>query len=144
MTRKIPVFFYGSYMNRAVLAEAGVTPQGWQVARLAGHRLVIAPHANLVIDRSAECWGFLTAMDHGALARLYDGHALGVLGQEYLPEAVQVSLESGEIRPALCYLAPDMALVGPDPAYVARIAAPAEAAGFPEAYVADIRGFALG
>ena len=144
MSRKVSVFFYGSYINRAVLAEAGVSPHGWEKVRLMDHRLVIAPRANLVIERGVETWGFVTAMDHAAQECLYDAHALGVLGQEYLPEAVSVVTEYGERRPALCYLAHNMAPARPDQAYVERIAAPAEAAGFPEAYVADIRGFALG
>ena len=139
MRRRIPVFFYGSYINRAVLDAAGVSPDGWQKARLDGHRLVIAPRANLVIDRQAECHGFLTTMDHAALARLYDDHARGVLGQAYLPEAVLVTTEEGDSRPALCYLAQEMTPARPDPAYVERIAAPAEAAAFPAAYVAAIR-----
>ena len=37
--RKVWTFFYGSFMNRDVLAKAGVHPSGSQVARLDGWQL---------------------------------------------------------------------------------------------------------
>ena len=39
------VFFYGSHMNRAVLAEVGLAPTTWEVASLPGFDIRIAPRA---------------------------------------------------------------------------------------------------
>jgi hypothetical protein len=47
---KVAVFFYGSYMNRAVLAEVGLAPDLWEPTSLAGFDIVIAPRANLILS----------------------------------------------------------------------------------------------
>jgi hypothetical protein len=137
--KKIPVFFYGSYMNRAVLAEVSLVPGRWDVARLAGHDIVIRPRANLVPSDRDVVWGFLASATHAELDRLYR-HAHDVLGERYLPEAVLVEC-AGAYVPALCYLTPAME---PRPAaadYVDRIVTPARQAGFPDWYVKKLESF---
>jgi hypothetical protein len=134
------VFFYGSYMNFAVLREVDYVPGRWEVARLAGFDILIRPRANLV--RSAEhcVYGVLATATHAELDRLY-AHAQAVLGERYLPEAVLAETMEGSWRPALCYLAPAME---PRPAandYIDRIAGPAREYGFPEEYVRRIESF---
>jgi hypothetical protein len=137
---KVWTFFYGSYMNFAVLGEVGLAPERWEVARLGGFDIVIRPRANLV--RSAEhcVYGIVATATHRELERLY-AHAQDVLGEVYLPEAVLVETLAGTWRPALCYLAPAME---PRPAaadYVERIIAPARAHGFPEWYIRRLESF---
>ena len=50
------VFFYGSYLNMNVLVEVNIAVLQWEVARLPGFDLRIAPRANLV--RSERELGF--------------------------------------------------------------------------------------
>ena len=83
----VAVFFYGSYMNRAVLAEAGLTPHSWEVATLAGFDIHIGPRANLVAAPGTSVWGILATATHDELERLY-AHARDVLGEIYLPHPV--------------------------------------------------------
>jgi len=64
-----------------------------------------------------------------------------VLGEVYLPEPVLVDLLDGTLRPALCYLCPEMAPRPAEADYVERILGPAEKFGFPLWYVERIRGF---
>jgi hypothetical protein len=45
---RVRFFFFGSYMNPAVLREVGLVPERLEVARLDGHDIRIAPRANLV------------------------------------------------------------------------------------------------
>jgi hypothetical protein len=47
MTRKVWTFWYGSYMNPAVLAEVDLRPESFEVARLDGYDIRIEPLANL-------------------------------------------------------------------------------------------------
>jgi hypothetical protein len=134
------VFFYGSYMNFAVLREVNYAPQRWEVARLGGFDILIRPRANLV--RSAEqcVYGILATATHAELDRLY-AHAHDVLGERYLPQAVLAETMEGAWRPALCYLAPAMV---PRPAaddYIDRIAGPAREYEFPEWYVRRVESF---
>ena len=115
--RLIPVFFYGSYLNRAVLAEVELRPKTWELARVTGFALRIAPRANLVPSESGVVYGALTAATHAELERLY-AHARNVLGEVYLPEAVIALDGSNAARPALCYIAPTMNEAPAEPAYV--------------------------
>jgi hypothetical protein len=139
-TPKVWVFFYGSYINFKVLAEVGLVPGQWEVARLGGFNLVIRPRANLV--RSAEhcVYGILATASHAELERLYV-HAQDVLGEIYLPEAVLAEAPGGRWRPALCYICPEMKPRPAEADYVERIAGPAREFCFPEWYVRHIESF---
>jgi hypothetical protein len=134
------VFFYGSYMNLAVLREVGLVPERWEVARLGGFDIQIAPLANLVRSAQHCVYGIVATATHRELDRLY-AHARDVLGETYLPEAVLVETLDGKCRPALCYLCPEMRPAPADAAYVERVAAPAREHGFPAWYVQRIEGF---
>ena len=137
---KVWVFFYGSYINFAVLGEVGLAPERWEVARLDGFDIRIRPRANLVRSDQHCVYGIVATATHAELARLY-AHARDVLGEVYLPEAVLVQTLAGLWRPALCYLCPEMAPRPADNAYVERIAAPARVLGFPDWYVARLESF---
>jgi hypothetical protein len=137
--RAVAVFFYGSYINRDVLAEVEIDPDPFEVARLEGFDITIRPLANLVAAEEARVFGILTRATHAELARLYH-HADHVLGERYLPEAVLVEAKAGP-KPALCYIAHEMADAPADPAYVERIVGPAREYGFPAEYVAKLEGF---
>jgi hypothetical protein len=136
----VAVFFYGSYMNRAVLAEAGLTPQSWQVATLAGFDIHIGPRANLVAAPGASVWGILATAVHAELDRLYT-HARDVLGEIYLPHPVLVESAPKSYSPALCYICPDMEARPAARDYIDRILAPAREHGFPADYLQRIERF---
>jgi hypothetical protein len=131
---KVSVFFYGSYMNAAVLREVGLEAEPLEVARLDGFEIRIAPRANLVPSTQGCVYGVVAKATHAELDRLY-AHARDVLGETYLPHPVLVQLWDGGWRPALCYIAPAMAPAPPDAAYVDRILKPARALGFPAWYL---------
>lgn len=140
MAPQVSVFFYGSYMNRSVLAAVGLAPDAWEVARLHGFDVVIEPLANLLPRDGATAYGALALATHAELDRLY-AHAREVLGGVYLPWPVLVERRDGAWRAALCYLAPAMNPAPADAAYVDRIVAPARDLGFPDWYVARLQGF---
>ncbi len=137
---RVPVFFYGSYMNAAVLAEVELVPERFEVARLDGYDIQIRPLANLVRAEGRAVYGLLTAATHAELERLY-AHAQDVLGGRYLPHPVVVETRNGRREPALCYLAPALP---PRPAlrdYVERILEPARRCGFPAAHLQKLESF---
>lgn len=137
MPAKVWVFFYGSYMNRDVLAGAGLRLDEVEVARLAGWDIVIRPRANLERSETSSVHGVLTRLTHEELARLY-AHARDVLGEVYLPEAVVVETRVGVLRPALCYVCHEMAPRPAEAAYVDRIIDAAAEHGLPAEYVARL------
>ena len=128
------VFFYGSYMNPSVLREVDLAPERFEVARLDGYDIRVAPRANLVPSSEHCVYGVLAEATHAELARLY-AHAKDVLGETYLPHPVLVQTREGAWVTALCYIAPAMVERAPDAAYVDRILQPARAFGFPEWYI---------
>jgi hypothetical protein len=134
------VFFYGSYMNRAVLAEIGLAPKTWEVASLPGFDIRISPRANLVRSPGEVVFGVLAEATHAELDRLY-AHARNVLGGVYLPEAVLVPRQSGAWQTALCYIAPHMVERKAELAYVERILQPARELRFPAWYLARLERF---
>ncbi|MCI0697042.1 gamma-glutamylcyclotransferase [candidate division KSB1 bacterium] len=138
--RKVQTFFYGSYMNFAVLKEMGIIPERWEVVKLSGYAIRIEPRANLVPSEQHCVYGIITTATHEELARLY-AHAKEVLGETYLPEAVLVETLDGKWLPALCYICHDMKLRPPANDYVDRIVKPARELGFPEWYIERIESF---
>ncbi len=137
---KVVTFFYGSYMNPAVLRENGVVPDRVEVARLPGFDIEIHPLANLVPSDRHTVYGVLATATHEELARLYD-HARDVLGGVYLPHPVLAYTLSGQAEPALCYLAPRLAPGPAAPHYVTRIVGPARDFGFPAWYISRLESF---
>lgn len=133
------VFFYGSYINRGVLAEIGLEPASWAVATLPGFDLRISPRANLVRALDGVAFGVLASATHDELRRLY-AHAEHVLGEVYLPQAVLVRA-ADSWTPALCYIAPEMVERPAERAYVERILQPARELGFPRWYLQRIEAF---
>ena len=79
MTRNVWTFWYGSYMNPAVLAEVNLRPVSFDVARLDGFDIRIEPLANLVRSDGSAVYGVLAQATHEELDRLY-AHARNVLG----------------------------------------------------------------
>jgi hypothetical protein len=80
--QKVWTFFYGSYINFAVLEEVDLIPEKWEVARLSGFDIRIAPRANLVPSDTHVVYGIVATAGHDELARLYE-HAQHVLGELY-------------------------------------------------------------
>jgi hypothetical protein len=134
------VFFYGSYINFDVLKEVDLVPPRWEVARIMGFDIEIAPRANLIRTDQHVAYGIIAQATHSQLARLYS-HAKDVLGEVYLPEAVNVQTVDGKWIPAMTYLCPEMEPRQADEEYVERIAAPALKFGFPSWYIDRIDSF---
>lgn len=139
MNSRVAVFFYGSYINPLVLAEADLRPASFEVARLRDFDIVIRPLANLVARPGHTVYGVLTAATHPELERLYR-HAAEILGGVYLPEAVLVETDSGA-KPALCYLSHTLEPAPASDSYIDRIVAPARDFGFPETYIEQLESF---
>ena len=137
----VVTFFCGSYINPAVLREADLVPARFEVARLSGYDLTISPLANLVPAEQSVVYGVLAEATHEELDRLYQ-HAREVLGGVYLPRPVLVETLDGYLKPALCYIAPELNGEPPAPEYVARIVEPARAHGFPGWYITHLQSFA--
>jgi hypothetical protein len=128
---KVPVFFYGSFINKRVLAEGGYVPLKMEIAQLCGFDVRTQPLVTLVRSERDSVYGVLCDATHRELDHLY-GQAWV---QEYQPEPVVVVAAGGRLVPALCYIAPAHVVALPDRAYLERVLEPARELGFPSWYV---------
>ena len=132
--RRIPVFFYGSFIRPEVMARGGLVPERVDVARLGGFDIRFTPHACLVRSAAHAVCGILVQATHDELQRLYSAAGVGV----FLPEAVLVETTDGAFRPALCFIPPAPGLEPPDGAYLDLLIGAARAHGFPAWYLSRL------
>ena len=129
--RKIPVFFYGSFIDREVLAGGGFEPEHVTVARLDGFDIVRRPLATLDRSDRHAVYGILAEATHDELDRLYGQAWVRV----YKPEPVLVTTIDGALHLALCYIAPGRTPEPPMERYFDHILQPARQLGFPAWYL---------
>lgn len=135
-SRRIEVFFYGLFMDAAVLQQQGVHPSNVRSARVEGFDLVIAERATLVPGEGT-AFGVLISLTHEDVTRLYAEASV----QAYRPEAVLAITENGQNIPALCYNLTTLPTGPANHVYAAALLDIARRLGFPEAYQARIRRF---
>jgi hypothetical protein len=106
-------------------------PERYDVARLDGYDIRLAPLATLVRSDPDSVYGIVASATHEELRRLYTQTWVGT----YLPHPVVVETSDGKLRPALCYIAPTGEGQSPPPGYIDLIIGPAKQHGFPNWYV---------
>ena len=134
--RRIPVFFYGSFIRPEVMARGGLLPERIEVARLGGFDILFTPHACLTRSAPHAVCGILVQATHEELQRLYAADGVGV----FLPEAVLVEPAAGTFRPALCFIPPAPGHEPPDAAYLDLLITAARGHGFPQWYLERLEG----
>ena len=136
--RRIDVFFYGLFMDVALLQQQGIQPANVRRARVEGFDLAIAERATLVPRAARTVFGVLISLTHEDITHLYADASV----QDYRPEAVLAITEDGQGIPALCY---NLTTPPTNPvanrAYAAALLALARRLGLPDAYQASIRHF---
>jgi len=135
--RRVPVFFYGSFMRPDVMARGGLVPDTVEVARLGGFQIRIDPHASISRSDQHSIYGILVRATHEELALLYGRDGVGV----FLPEAVIVELRDGRLQPATCYVSPAHGNAPADADYLERLLAAAAAHGLPRWYLDHLASF---
>ena len=134
--RRIDVFFYGLFMDDALLREKGMNPGNRRMASVENFCLVIGARATLIPCPDGTVHGVLFSLTHAEVDELYGEASVSV----YRPEAVPAQLEDGSVIPALCFNLP----VPPstderNPQYVSKLRELAERIGLPPGYVSSIR-----
>lgn len=97
--RRIDAFFYGLFMDIAILRESGVAPINPRRAFVDDFALRIGQRATLLPSVGGRAYGMLYALKHSELERLYTAPGL----EQYRPEAVLAQPLEGTPGPALCY-----------------------------------------
>ena len=134
--RSIDIFFYGLFMDDALLREKGMNPSNRRMAFVENFCLVIGARATLVPCANRTVYGVLYSLTHNEVDALYSEASVRV----YRPEAIFAHLPDGSIIPALCFNLP----VPPsreerNPQYVSKLRELAERIGLPPSYVSSIQ-----
>lgn len=134
--RRIDVFFYGLFMDDALLREKGMNPVNRRMAFVENFCLVIGARATLVPCANGTVHGLLFSLAHSEVDALYAEASVSV----YRPEAVSAHVADGSIIPALCFNLPvPPSTVERNPQYVSKLRALAERIGLPTGYVSSIQ-----
>jgi hypothetical protein len=134
--RRIDVFFYGLFMDHALLEGKGIRPEDIRLAAVTGLGLRLGARAALVPASGAEVHGVLMKLTHAELDRLYSEPSV----QGYRPEPVLAVSPNGASVAALCYNLHEAP--GPDERnaeYAAKLRALGQRIGLPSEYIATIR-----
>ena len=133
--RKIDVFFYGLFMDEALLQAKGITSPNLRVAFVPGFQLRIGSRATLVPMPSVRVFGVVASLTHSELQRLYAEPSV----QAYRPEAVLAHLLNDEILAVLCFnLVESPAADEHNPDYAAKLRTLATQLQFPPDYISSI------
>jgi hypothetical protein len=133
--RSIDVFFYGLFMDEALLREKGMNPKNRRVALVENFSLVIGTRATLVPCTGRTVHGVLFSLTHTEVDALYAEASVSI----YRPEAVAAQLADGSVVPALCFNLPLPPSTGErNPQYVSKLRELAERIGLPTGYVSSI------
>jgi hypothetical protein len=133
--RKIDVFFYGLFMDEALLQSKGIPAPDLRPASVSGYQLRVGRRATLIPLPAGRVFGLIGSLTHAELEGLYSDPSV----QAYRPEAVLAHLPGGEPLAALCFNLPEPPPPEErNPEYASRLRALAERLNFPPEYVASI------
>ncbi len=132
---RVDAFFYGLYMDDAVLRALGVVPRAPRRASAHGYALRIGKRTTLVKAPGNIAWGMVYSLTPDDLAVLYGAPGLEV----YKAEQIEVTLENRAIIPARVYNLPrPPAADERNPEYAEKLKAAMTRLGFAAEYVASI------
>jgi hypothetical protein len=134
--RRIDLFFYGLFMDNALLREKGVDPRNRRMAFVENFSLVIGARATLIPHANATAYGVLFSLTHSEVDALYSEASVRV----YRPEAVSAQLADGRAIPALCFNLPvPPSMEERNPQYASKLRELASRIGLPPSYVSSIQ-----
>ena len=135
-SRRVDVFFYGLFMDDALLREKGLNPSNRRAASVEDFRLVVGARATLVPRAGGVVHGVLFSLTPAEVDALYSEDSVSA----YRPEAVAAQLDDGRLTPALCFNLPaPPSAAERNPQYVSKLRELAARLGLPPAYVSSIR-----
>lgn len=136
------IFFYGLFMDEALLVRKGLHPTTLGRAVLPGFRIHIGDRATLMPSASSRAYGVVMQLAADEVRALYSDPSVG----EYRPVAVRVRLlDTDEAVEADCYnLPPQIAQAGASPAYAVELSELVQGLGFDSDYADEIAAFADG
>ncbi|MEM7255135.1 MAG: gamma-glutamylcyclotransferase family protein [Pseudomonadota bacterium] len=129
------IFFYGLFMDDAILAQRGISPRSAETGYVAGFALQIGARAALVRTEGARAYGVMMNIDPSDAAALYSEPSVA----DYRAEPVIVTTDTGGEVEATCYNLPAPQVSDANQDYAKSLERVAKRLGFPEPYLEAIR-----
>jgi len=134
-SKEVRVFFYGLFMDEALLASKGASVSIATVGYVDGYGLRIGRRATLLPDRASRAHGVLMTLREADVRALYSDESVA----DYVSEPVSVVLPDGTVEAAICYNLPEDKLEGANPEYANALLKLATKLGLPDDYLGKIR-----
>ena len=133
---RVEVFFYGLFMDEALLRGKGLNPENRRAAYVEDFRLVIGERATLVRREGARAHGFVYTLTRGEVEALYSEESVSA----YRPEVLTAHFEDGSDGRAVCFNLPSPPSgEGRNMPYASKLRGLAERLGLPADYVSSMR-----
>jgi hypothetical protein len=133
---RVEVFFYGLFMDEALLRAKGLNPLNRRVASVEDFQLVIGERATLVRREGATVYGVVYTLTRGEVEALYSDESVSA----YRPEVVTARLADGRDARVLCFNLPaPPSSEERNTLYASKLRTLAERSGLPAEYVSSIR-----
>ena len=133
------VFFYGLFMDEALLAKKGISPSSATVGYVDGFALRIGERATLLRSAGARSYGVIMNISPDEAKELYADSSVA----DYVPEPVTVELSDGSKVEAICYNLSVDKVTGTNKDYAESLMEVAGRLGFPDSYLDQIRQAAI-
>lgn len=133
---RVDVFFYGLFMDEALLREKGLRPEDRRAASVEDFCLVIGARATLAPCEGGRVHGVVFSLTRGEVEALYSEESVSA----YRAEVVRARVSDGSVVQALCFNLPAPPPVEErNPEYAAKLRELAGRLGLPPEYVSSIR-----
>src|SRR4051794_32662227 len=99
---RVEVFFYGLFMDEALLRAKGLNPSNRRAAYVEDFQLVIGERATLVRREGARSHGVVYTLTRGEVEALYSDESVSA----YRPEVLSARLAGGLDARVLCFNLP--------------------------------------
>ena len=132
------VFFYGLFMDEALLKDKGFHPTKPVLGYVEGYGLKIGERATLVKSTGQRAYGSIMALNKGELGSLYGESSVA----DYLPEEIIVTTFKNVSLKVVVYNLPLEKLAGQNKQYAQLLAKTATEVGLPKEYIQEIEVFA--
>ena len=129
------VFFYGLFMDKALLAKKGISPSSAAVGHVDGFALRIGERATLLRSAGARSYGVMMDISPDEAKELYAESSVA----DYVSEPVTVELSDGSKVEAICYNLSVDKVTGTNKDYAESLMEVAARLGFPDSYLDEIR-----
>ena len=129
------IFFYGLFMDDALLKEKGLNPSNPKLAHVAGYGLRIGERATLEASTEERAFGSIMDLSDEELGVLYSEKSVA----DYVPRQLVAIDMQGNSLEVTSYILPMKKVSGSNSEYARLLALTAKKVELPDGYIKEIK-----